>query len=104
MSIANDVEVDRGRFAARSKDVAIEGAFTQPRMVRGSIRARTDDARSCGIPAHGKWTARCHLRAAESGEEYSVIGFEHGGHLLAAESGEEYSVVRKGGCGQGKER
>src|SRR3990172_316811 len=72
VTVAKDVKVAGGQFRAEDNDVVIQGQFISSTEVEGTIHALTDDARSCGVPDEGKWTAKCDLVATKSGEGYTI--------------------------------
>jgi len=101
-TIADAVEIDSGRFSARSADVAIEGRFTSPRKARGTIRALTQDARSCGIPSTSSaWTSKCDLRVKakpRGGMVTSVTTGPEGRSYVDINSETDGFEAEAGGC------
>jgi hypothetical protein len=55
-------EVRDGKFAISNRAIDVTGTFRNAQTIEGTISAKSPEAKNCGLPKHGKWTATCGRR------------------------------------------
>lgn len=78
VTIATDIKIDNSQFRVESNDVIIEGQFVSSMQAEGIIRALTEAARKCGVPAEGQWVSECNLSVQKNGDGYVLETAESG--------------------------
>jgi hypothetical protein len=79
VTVGRNLDLDGGKFTTKAPDVEIAGEFVSERRAEGTIRALTANARECGVPEQGSWTADCNLEVERtSGGGFSVSTAKQG--------------------------
>jgi hypothetical protein len=78
ITVAKDVKIEGGKFKAEYPEVIILGEFVSSTQAKGTIRALTEDAKSCGIPEEATWVAQCNMSVEKKGDGYALASAKSG--------------------------